>query len=123
MTDEQIDLIQWHVSKLDAGQATGVSAGDILALLATLTTARAQIEALTARAEGAEARERAVAERVFRHGFSDGWTANQRGRLAAPTAADEAWQFYVADGALRKSIEAAETIERGAHTAAQTEVG
>ena len=52
----------------------------------------------------AEREREAFAERVFRHGFSDGWTANQKGRLAASASVDEAWHFYVADGALQKSV-------------------
>lgn len=48
----------------------------------------------------------ALAERVFRHGFSDGWRSNQTGRQSEPLAASGAWHFYVADGALQKSIEA-----------------
>ena len=61
---------------------------------------------LQERLDAAEREREAFAERVFRHGFSDGWTANQKGRLAASASVDEAWHFYVADGALQKSIEA-----------------
>lgn len=49
----------------------------------------------------------ALAERVFRHGFSEGWWANQNGKLAYPAAVDEAWQFYLKNGVLQKSIDAA----------------
>ena len=59
---------------------------------------------LIARLDAAEREREAFAERVFRHGFSDGWTANQKGRLAASASVDEAWHFYVADGALQKSV-------------------
>lgn len=48
--------------------------------------------------------ERALLERVFRHGFSDGWRSNQTGRQSEPLAASGAWHFYVADGALQKSV-------------------
>lgn len=60
--------------------------------------------ALIDRLDAAEREREAFAERVFRHGFSDGWTANQKGRLAASASVDEAWHFYVADGALQKSV-------------------
>ena len=59
---------------------------------------------LQERLDAAEREREAFAERVFRHGFSDGWTANQKGRLAASASVDEAWHFYVADGALQKSV-------------------
>jgi hypothetical protein len=59
---------------------------------------------MLARLDAAEREREAFAERVFRHGFSDGWTANQKGRLAASASVDEAWHFYVADGALQKSV-------------------
>jgi len=59
---------------------------------------------LRERLDAAEREREAFAERVFRHGFSDGWTANQKGRLAASASVDEAWHFYVADGALQKSV-------------------
>jgi len=64
----------------------------------------AAVPYLIARLDAAEREREAFAERVFRHGFSDGWTANQKGRLAASASVDEAWHFYVADGALQKSV-------------------
>ena len=48
---------------------------------------------------------RALAERVYRQGLSDGWRCNQRGKLSAPAAFDEEWFYYVKNGALAKSIE------------------
>lgn len=69
-----------------------------------MTIEKESMRALIARLDAAEREREAFAERVFRHGFSDGWTANQKGRLAASASVDEAWHFYVADGALQKSV-------------------
>ena len=88
MSDEMLAVVRKDIS----------SSGDFGEVAAHVAAA------LITRLDAAEREREAFAERVFRHGFSDGWTANQKGRLAASASVDEAWHFYVADGALQKSV-------------------
>jgi len=91
MSDDSVaNIRRLATDKLQRGEPVTTSGTPWLTLLARLDVAEREREAF--------------AERVFRHGFSDGWTANQKGRLAASASVDEAWHFYVADGALQKSV-------------------